>query len=196
MKHTLLIFIAALFFVSCQKDLISTGDPYLETVKRGLKDSLSAKDFKNLDFSKARRSVVDSISLYVLRVPLLGSSNNQDFIIVKTTPSGIIEKGKMVHLEGKVIEYGEGTIKRRTWEGGIEISSLDRSRVLKSPVVNGYITALHSTNNLRSSLVQPSNVMPEVVITYVISSSSGFSWSNWMMLQSFFYESVLIFKQK
>jgi hypothetical protein len=180
---------AALLITGCRKDLIPSSDSYVETVKQGLKDSLSATDFLSLDFTRALRSKVDSVNLHLLRIPLKGKTFTEDFVIVKTNIKGLIERGKIVHQEGKVTEYEVGSVKRKKWDGSIRISSLDRKTVLTSPIENGYITALHSNMNARSTLVAPDNVMPEVIITYIISKAGGgYSWSSWMNLQSYFYD--------
>jgi hypothetical protein len=185
MKHSLLILTIVLSIVACKKEFNPLNDPYLENVKRGLGDSLSRLDFQQLDFDKSVLSKVDSIGLYVLRVPFKGSQVGYDFVVVKTTVEGRIEKGKIIHHEGKATAGGEGTVKRQRWDGNITISSLNRSNVLQSPIVNGFITAFHSNVNART-LVHEAGLMPEVVITYVIPSSGSISWSTWMSFVSFF----------
>ena len=188
MKHALLILLFALCYAGCRRDVRLINDTYLQTAKAGLSDSLGAADFRKLDFARAHRFAVDSINLFVLRVPFVGRSIADDFVIVKTSSAGKIERGKIVHLDGKEVAHNDGEGRKRTWEGSIEISSLNRASVVKSPVVNGYISAFHTTNNYRSALVQPSNVLPEVIITYVIPSDNGMSWSAWLNIQSFFFE--------
>lgn len=63
MRHILLIAIVTLTFLGCKKEFNYTNDPYLENVKMGLTDSLSAIDFGALDFSNFLKSTVDSVSL-------------------------------------------------------------------------------------------------------------------------------------
>jgi hypothetical protein len=187
MKHTLLILFVALFAVSCQKDLQPNESDYLETAKSALKDSLSASDFAALDFSKAARSRVDSISLYALRIPFRNKVSQEDFVFIKTNEKGQIESGKIVHLQGKVTEVGSSPIKRRRWDGNVSIASLDRKTVIESPIVDGYISAFHQQDRYRAALQAPQeDIMPEVIITYVKTADYGFSWSSWFYLQSFF----------
>jgi hypothetical protein len=187
MKHILLISSVTLFIFSCQKDLQPSESNYLETVKKALKDSLSATDFVALDFSKAARSRVDSIEFFALRVPFKGKVPQEDFVFVKTNANGKIEKGKIVHLQGKVSEEGSGIVMRKRWDGSISLASLNRTAVFESPIANGYITVYHQQNNFRTATQEPQGeMMPEVIITYVKTADYGFSWSSWFYLQSFF----------
>jgi hypothetical protein len=189
MKHILLTLTIVLVVIGCKKEIEVPGDTYLQTVKHGLSDSLSSQDFERLDFNSSVLSKVDSLSLYVLRVPFQGSQVGYDFVIVKTTIGGKIEQGKIIHHEGKATAYGDGPVKKQRWDGNITIASLNRTDVLQSTIVNGFITAFHSNVNART-LVHEAGLMPEVVITYVRSSSSSdFSWSFWMSFVSFFSQS-------
>ncbi|HUC81920.1 MAG TPA: hypothetical protein VMR70_13450 [Flavisolibacter sp.] len=186
MKHIFTLFICFLLLNACKKENALTTRNYLENVKVALKDSLQPVDFSGLDFTRSVQSKVDSVQMNVLRVPFKNKKLENDFVIVETDEIGTVKQGKIIHLEGAVIENENDKLRRRTWNGEIIISSLDRTKVINSPINNGFITAFRSQNNLRSS-VHPDNVMPEVVITYVIpSGSSGMSWSSWFLMQSFF----------
>lgn len=186
MKHLLLISIVALSILSCRKDLQPSDSDYLATVTKALKDSLSSSDFSALDFTKAARSRVDSVDFYALRVPFKEKAPQEDFVFVKTNAKGQIEKGKIVHLKGNVSDEGNGTIKRKRWDGTISLTSLNRAEIFQSPIINGYVTAYHQSSNFRTSTQVVEGLMPEVVITYTISSGNDFSWSSWFYLQSFF----------
>lgn len=187
MKHLILISFVTLFIFGCQKDFDSNDSSYLETAKQALKDSLNAIDYAALDFSKAARMRVDSVAFYALRVPFKGKVAEEEFVFIRTNVDGTIKRGKIVQLEGKVKEEKTGTISRKRWDGTISLTDLNRSNFFTSPIVNGYITALHQQNSYRSALQAPQeDVMPEVIITYVKTADSGFSWSSWFYLQSFF----------
>lgn len=186
MKHFLLITLLTLTFIGCKKEINNNPEDYLTNVKRGLTDSLSRNDFENLDFTKSFLTRVDSVKLYVLRIPFKGKSISEDFVAVKTNVEGKIEHGRIVHLEGKSTEYGEGIIKRKRWDGAIAVSSLKRVPIFNSSIVNGYITEFHLRSDARTATLQP-GLMPEVIITYTI-HTSGISWSTWMMVQSFFLD--------
>jgi hypothetical protein len=190
MKHLLPISLFLVFLISCKKEpSISYPGNYMQSVKDALKDSISRNDFVMLDFSKSVLSKVDSIQLYILRVPFKDKNFINDFVVIKTNKAGIIEKGKIIHQEGGAADVDINGGSKKTFNGTISISTLDRTCVLNSPIIDGFITALHSSNTSRTALVQPGNVMPEVVITYVIPSDRDFSWSFWMNLQSYFYDS-------
>lgn len=186
MKHIFTLSICFLLLYACKKEDALPMSSYLENVKGALKDSLQPADFSSLDFTRSVQSKVDSVQLNVLRVPFKNKKLENDFVIVETDETGIVKRGKIIHLKGVVTENENDKLRRRTWNGEIIISSLDRTKAINSPINNGFISAFHSQNTTRSS-VHPDNVMPEVVITYVIpSGSSGMSWSSWFLVQSFF----------
>jgi hypothetical protein len=189
MKHLLTLTICIVVFFSCRKnDIAADRNDYLSNVQNAMKDSLSTSDFESLDFSKAVQSKVDTLNLSFLRIPFKNKQPQNDFVIVRTDLNGKVNGGKIVHLEGKAIEKQHGYFKAIAWDGSIKISSLNRGSELNSSIVNGFITELHQSANTRSTLVQPSNVLPEVVIVYVRSSGSNFSWSSWVSLQSMFFD--------
>ena len=185
MKHTLLIVMAVILIAGCQKDFQLPGDNYKETVRKGLQDSLSKADFENLDFHRAALSSVDSVNLHFLRVPFRGKKQDEEFLLVKTTETGVIERGKIVHLQGKVTETSTGTLTVKSWNGTISLSSLDRKTFFQSPVQNGYITAFHMQNAHRAATQEPQgSMMPEVIVTYIKPSGGGISSSSWFLLHS------------
>lgn len=187
MKYLLLASFSALLFLGCKKEFVPRDSDYLHTAKQALKDSLNATDFAQLDFSKAVRLRVDSVGFYALRVPFKGKVPKEDFVFAKTNEAGRIEKGKIVHLAGTVSDESIGEAKRTRWDGNIELSSLDRQRVFRSPIVNGYVTAYHQQNSFRTvSQELQGDVMPEVIIVYTKTSSSSFSSSNLYMLTSMY----------
>jgi hypothetical protein len=184
MKHILLFSLVVVLILSCRKDLPPGDSGYLEMAKKTLKDSLDATGFEALDFSRAVRSRVDSIGFFALRVPFKGKEEKEDFVFLQTNAIGQVERGKIVHLKGEITEEGDGAIKRKRWDGTISLTSLDRKTVFQSPVVNGYITALHQGSVYRTMTEVVEGLMPEVIITYTISSSYGLSWSDMYMIQS------------
>lgn len=154
----------------------------------GLKDSLSIGDFNALDFRSAVQTRVDSIGMYALRIPFKEKSITTDFVVVKTTAAGKIEKGKIIHLEGKATEFGTGIIKRRRFDGNILISSLDRHLVIKSAINNGYIEAflpsIDQSNEVNSAYTTPDPYveLPEVIIVSTYPSGGGIDWSTYISL--------------
>jgi hypothetical protein len=188
MKRLFYSILILCLIVSCKKEIGNEKNrfAYVEKIKNDLKDSLSYNDFASLNFKKAVLSKIDSIELYLLRIPFTGKGLKNDFILLKTSADGRIEKGKIIHLDGG--------IHNRQWEGDVTISSLDRKNGLQSPIENGYITALHQRSNLRTSMMDPIYqdpyvVLPEVIVVATYESSGGISYSDWAYLQSFFYDS-------
>ena len=184
--YTLIIFSAILF--SCKKEISQIrSDHFLQNVKASLKDSLLSDDYIRLDFSKTTLNRVDSAGLYFLRIPFTGKSLATDFVLVKTSWEGIIEKGKIVHLEGKETEYGEGKVKRRKFDGAVSIHSLNRKFVLNSSIDNGYITAFHPPMNSRDQTAAEygTDVLPEVVVVAYVHTIEPISFSTWYLLNSF-----------
>ena len=185
MKRTFTLIFFSVILFSCKKEISQVNpDRFLENVKTDLKDSVNESDYSSLDFSEAVLNKVDSVGLYFLRVPFKGKSVATDFVMVNTDKEGKVKKGRIIHLEGKVNEFGEGIVKQRGFEGSISISALNRKVILNSPVDNGYITAFHLQQNTREQLME-ANVMPEVVVVAYV--STGIDYSTWLWLNSLFY---------
>jgi hypothetical protein len=105
--------------------------------------------------------------------------------MVQTDKAGIIQRGKIVHLEGSITQTGSAENKVISWNGEIYLASLDRKWNFQSPVQNGYVTAFHQRNRFRAdSHEAEGQVMPEVIITYTIpSGGGGIAWTPWFGLQ-------------
>lgn len=188
MKPLFLIILASLIVIGCRKDHQPANEApnYIETVRKGLMDSMVLADFKVLDFSKAARSRVDSAGLYYLRVPFTDKNAREDFVFVKTDERGRIERGKIVHIKGTVSEEVTGGMGVKSWNGVISLASLDRKHLFQSPIRNGFVTAWHNQNSFRAETQEPQGeMMPEVIIVYTIPSDGGMSWSSYYMLHCF-----------
>jgi hypothetical protein len=196
MRHFILISLTLVLIVSCKKEINNTKNDfsgYLENVKAALKDSLSANDYASLDFNRTVLTKVDSVRLYLLRIPLKVKDVKNDFVIVKTKVDGKVERGKIVHMEGADTAFGNIGIK--SFYGSITISSLSGNIRMQSAINNGYILAFHPQMNLRTTLEAPvypvypgAIVLPEVIVYSYINTSSGISVSDWWLLQSLFYD--------
>ena len=180
MKHLYTLTFLLCFLFACRK-ADHKADNYLTRVQTALKDSVSSEDYSSLDFSRSVLSKVDSADLYLLRIPFTRFDAGH-FLLLQTTKEGTIRQGRITEIRGAVVDK-EGIKK---FQGHITIRSLQRKLLVQSSIKNGFITAFHQNPQGRSALVQPSNVLPEVVVTYVIPSGGGISWSTWIWLQSLF----------
>ena len=188
MKRLFYLTLILSVIISCKKEIGNEKNrfAYINKIQNDLKDSLSDNDFASLNFKKAVLSKIDTVELYLLRVPFKEKDLKNDFVLLKTTADGRIEKGKIIHLEGGIHD--------RKWGGDVTISSLDRKNSLHSSIENGYIAALHQRSNLRTSMEAPIYEdpyveLPEVIVVATYQSSGGSSYSDWVYLQSFLYDS-------
>jgi hypothetical protein len=179
--------------VGCKKELTdsATGGSTatglsLRNLKNYLKGSMRTEDFDSLDFKRVIYNQVDSVGLYYLRVPFKGREVAKEFTLLKLDKTGTIKEGKIIQLDGGVVEAGAGTVKARGWEGKLSISSLNRQSLLNSAVHKGYIDAFHPVVNAREA-VYGSDELPEVIVVAYV--SSGISYSTWVALTSLFYDS-------
>lgn len=72
MRRLLSVLLILCIVISCRKESFtgSSNEGYLQTVKQGLKDSLTESDFLSLDFSKALLSKSEKEQLYCEEVSL------------------------------------------------------------------------------------------------------------------------------
>jgi len=185
MKQVYFLLIGFITLSSCQKELKQKESDYMYSVKTTLKGNLSSQDYSELDFSRAILSNTDSVQLYFLRIPFNGKKIQNDFILLQTSRDGQVQKGKIIHLEGgrKKKDYSV------SWNGSVMISSLNRKEVLQSAVTNGYIEAFHkkSAEAKLNSMMDP-GMLPEVIVVAYV--NDGISYSDWIWLQSLFYDSM------
>lgn len=187
MKSLLSITLCLLLLASCRKEAVHvSSDNYLAEVRRHLKDSLLPEDYSKLDFSHALVSGLPNDKQYFLRVPFVGKSIQNDFLTVRTSYTGEVREGKIVHIEGAA-SLKEGRPGNLEFNGRISMQSLKGKTLLSSPITKGFIEALHPTNILTREAIVPSQapgMMPEVIVVAYV--HTGVSWSTWMMVQSFF----------
>ena len=172
--------------VSCQKGIRQSQDDYIENVRNSLKDSVSREVYRNVDFERSVLSKVDSIQLFILRIPFKGKSLNQSFVVIKTDVSGKVQRGKIVNMEGADVEYGEGRVKAKVFNGTINIQSLGGKNLMSSKINSGYIEAYHKDNIATRTMLMANDVLPEVVVVAYVNTGGGVSYSDWMSLMSFF----------
>lgn len=176
---------------SCRKEhSVVQPKNYIQEIQNSLKDSITEPIYESLEFSKAILSRVDSLNLFMLRIPFKGKKLENDFIVLHTGITGNILKGKIIHLEGTATEAYEEKDESKSWNGNIRISSLDEKSVLRSAIINGNITAFNRMSDARTTSM--SSDLPEVIITYVIKSPKS-AWSSYIDIHSLFYDNPLGF---
>lgn len=186
MKPVLTLLLGSVLFLGCKKEIGSHNvNEYLQKVKFALKDSLAQLDYSSLDFSKAVMNRVDSVSLYLMRIPFKEKSIATDFVLVKTNSDGMVEQGKIIHLEGQVSASGHGLVKQGKFDGSIEINSLNKARKLNSNIHNGYIDAFHENANTREQTLKAADLPEVVVVAYVHYFDTGIEYATWYLLTSF-----------
>lgn len=156
----------------------------LQNLKNELKDSMRAEDFESLNFTRAIYNRVDSVGLYYLRVPFKGHKVAEEFTLLKLDKTGRLKEGKIIQLDGGVVQAGAGIVKAREWEGKLSISSLNRRILVNSAVHKGYIEAFHPAQNARET-VYGTDELPEVIVVAYV--SSGIDYYTWACLTSLFY---------
>jgi hypothetical protein len=184
MKHLnfLLIFFT-LVIGSCKKEdsFVSKEPELLSKVKASLKDSLTANDLANLDLRRVYLSEMKDNQF--MRIPFAGKKIENDFVLVQLNKDGSVAKGRIIHIEGAAQKNSVGRTEHYSFEGSIEISSLQRKVITSSAIEKGSIKAFHTAEQ-RSETLQPGiPVLPEVVIMCYI-DAGGISFSDWCSLQS------------
>lgn len=190
MKPIFLITLVLLFILSCKKEINNTVaiDQYISKVKEALADSMSAADFQKLDFGRAVLNRVDSVNLYVARIPFKTKPVSEDFVVVKTDREGRVQRGRIVHME--LTEAADSTTSNRYRKinGVLIMRSLQGKEEVRSPIENGYVTAFHQQAMQRTSVELAPGMLPEVVIIGVRHLEGGISFSTWCMVQTFFMD--------
>lgn len=186
MKSVLFLALSVFMFVSCRKSALNYEQSYIDKIQISLKDSLSSSVYKALDFQNAIHTKVDSVGLYLLRIPLADNKSSEDFVLLQLNKQGYIQKGRIIHMEGEISKTEIGGLK---YNGSIVIKSLNGEEIISSAIKNGFIIAFNQNANQKTALVQPSNILPEVIITYTIKDDASFSWSAWASFINFFQTS-------
>ena len=91
MKQVVSILLVTMLLYSRQKEITQKSELYLDKVKTVLKDSLQNSMYQTLDFERSVLSDVDSMQLYILRIPYKNNSLNNGFVIIQTSKNRIIK---------------------------------------------------------------------------------------------------------
>lgn len=148
-----IVLLILLCVTACKKEKIvqETKMDFLSNLKSGLMNHLTQEDFDQIDFNTIVNTTENEGSIFFSRLTFKGSNMTREFLLVKTTSNGTIVTGKIINLQlpitGQTINNGY-----------ISISSLSRNKITQSPIVNGFIVALHpivSSKTAGSNLKMP-----------------------------------------
>lgn len=183
MKKTYLITICALLLLGCQKELHQAPETgqfsktnYIAQVQQALKDSLSASDYASLDFTRSLTSGIDSLNIHLLRIPLLGKTIADDFLLIKTDPAGHL-------LKGRFISVARDTARKATFNGSIAFRPLHGTAMKSFTVSNGHINRAYaySVDMMEEEPVMEGGDLPDVVVVSYI-YDGGISYADWYNL--------------
>lgn len=178
--HLLVISLTLVLF-ACRKNVPGErADTYLERVKTQLEARLSQKDWEAIDFSRGLCGPEDSAGRMLLRLAFKGRELSRSFVLLQTTGKGKVLNGRIIEL---VKDEGVGPTR---YNGAITIRALEGTVLLKSAIVNGYITSWHEQSSAQrtASLMPDDGTLPEVVVVASY-SSGGISYSDWACLNYF-----------
>lgn len=210
--------VTAIFIAACYKPpepvvyLNGTDSSYLSVVQKYVRQHPNVASYDSVDFDKYRISKQQKC--WYFRLPFKNKLLSTDFILLQTDSLGAVGDGRIVHLEKTASPLPPPTEGARgqtsiTFNGSIQISSLDQKTVIQSNITAGYIESFHpglrapsnSPNRVRTgnpsnrgekdqkaeSFPVPYDELPEVVVVgYTQTADGGLTWSDYMMLQSMF----------
>lgn len=191
MKHYLFIALAALIFASCKKESTnhSFKNEFPSKIKAVLKDSLAHADFASLDYSRAVATRIEDQKIVLIRIPFGSKNISEDFVLVQTDENWTVEKGRIIHIEGKAVQSGDGQRPKYHFNGDIRITALNRKPLTESSIEKGYIVSRSNSEPLMTappSMEDPYITLPEVIVVSSYSSGGGgISYSTWISLTSF-----------
>ncbi len=198
MKKVLYLVALSIFVFACTKQIKEENEGprangfipsgYLEKIKGYLKDSLSAEDYNNIDFSLG--SISKQQSSWFLRLAWLHKRLERDFLLLQTDNLGNCNEGRIVHLDK---DTGSD---QSVFNGNISVQFLNRGLIVSSAVTNGSILELHpqlfsgiiTNSSIAEPLLIPAPVyqqLPEVVVVgYIPASGGGLSYGELMSFEA------------
>lgn len=184
MKKIILIAFSAIFMISCKKDIEfdTSQSTYTSKVRAGLKDSLTARDFAHIDFTRSIITKTDT-AIFFLRIPFINKKLSEEFVLLQTDTLGKILTGSIIKLSQRTNisdeDYG--------YNGTVELSYLNGTTNIISEIKNGYITAFHKRQVAQRSLVVPDTRIyyPEVIGAYYNILTGGATPSYYVSLSGF-----------
>ena len=173
MRNLLLVSFAAIFILSCNKNIEyeSPKSNYIESLKANLKDSLTVSDYANLDFERSVITKKDGDTRF-FRVPFTGKKFSEEFVLLNTDTLGKVLKGLIIqlHQDNAINDTKNG------YYGRTQILYLNRTVNIISDIKNGYITAFHKSLVAQRSLVVPDRgktEYPDIIADYYFLVPNG-----------------------
>ncbi len=172
---------------SCRKESsqLSHDNFLISKAKIYLKSNLSESDFSRLDFTKTILTNYDG-GVNTLRIKFTDRPISQNFIALKLMNEEIVN-ARIIELT----EIKDKITNRRSFNGFINIKSLDKKQNFDSEIKNGFITKwiknTGATQNRTEVVPDPYVDLPAVVVVgHKSSGGGGISWSTYVNLLSFF----------
>ncbi len=123
--------------MACRKEVNEHHNPFLQLVQLSLKDSLRQDAYARLDFNRAVLAQVDSVSLYLLRIPFRGEKLENHFLLLQTNGEGKITRGRQVSF------YRAPSESPTAFNGHITMHTLKGMFILDAAIVGGHIKRHH-----------------------------------------------------
>ena len=172
--------------LGCRKDFDTVVDGYLSNVQTSLKDSIGSSEYAQLNFSKAVRTQIGGKDWYYLRVPQVGVPLGKGFLLLKTKRDGGVMEGRWVALNKDAASI------QGTFSGRIQVRSLEGALLLDAPIEKGRFKSSRPysfTMGIQALHPDPYRLMPEVIVVATREADAGYTYSDWISLQSLFNDS-------
>lgn len=186
MKQLIIITVATVLLFSCKKDIEqqipdtpSANQQFFDNIQRQLKDSLSASDYNNINFSLVLKSKDAQHNYYYVRIGLVDKSLATDFILLQTDSLGQVLGGKLIHMDKQKMN----NTKRKKFNGQFLISTLNRQHMNTLEVTNGKwnpksgaIAMAPAPEEGEGEEPVGEQILPDVVVTSYVDGSAEIDW--------------------
>ena len=148
MKYFFLFSCLFIILFSCKKEAFKTSDAnsdLITNIKQQLQDSISFKDFKQLDFNHSLITKYDKNNFSILQIPVHNKSIKTDFLLLKLEGSFSFTTGRFINITRD--KDADTTKSSLSFNGKIKIQNLQRQMDISSVVKDGFIEAFSQPNN-------------------------------------------------
>ena len=178
-KFTMLLLSVSLLCCKKQSEVTDSSSDLKAEVYALLKDSMSVSDFNHLHWSAATVTSVQDDDVSLLRIPISLQPNCSEFVLILLRAERVVSNSRII----KLIMNSNGDKLSPGFNGKIEISTLRRTPLMKSRVINGYfendVRVLSPAMNSREeSLASP----PNVINTFEPYKANTSVWMDWFSL--------------